>query len=257
MTEHKPQIMAKLNSFIKIEGTLDNLTFYKGKEGYLVKTKSGVSAKRIKNDPAFARTRENGSEFGHAATSGKQLRRGILDLLTDAKDDLVTSRLTQAMTKVKDADTTSPRGQRQVAIGLATPLGKLALNGFNFNSNAILSSVLLSDFTLDTTTGAISIAEFIPDQNLNAPPGSTHVSLIAGFLDIDFSTDIKDLQVSPTVNLPIDNTNTPVTLTPAAVPSGTGNKMYFIKVAFYQEVNGLQYALNNGAFNALKLVDIL
>ncbi|WP_100615132.1 hypothetical protein [Confluentibacter citreus] len=249
--------MAKLNSFIKIEGTLDNLTFYKGKEGYLVKTKSGVSAKRIKNDPAFARTRENGSEFGHAATSGKQLRRGILDLLTDAKDDLVTSRLTQVMTKVKDADTTSPRGERQVAIGLATPLGKLALNGFNFNSNAILSSVLLSDFTLNTTTGAISMAEFIPDQNLNAPPGSTHVSLIAGFLDIDFSTDIKDLQVSPVVNLPIDNTNTPVTLTPAGVPSGTGNKMYFIKVAFYQEVNGLQYALNNGAFNALKLVDIL
>ncbi|MBP0904509.1 hypothetical protein ACFSKN_11460 [Mariniflexile gromovii] len=249
--------MAKLNSIIKIEGTLDNLTFYKGKEGYLVKTKSSVSAKRIKNDPAYARTRENGAEFGHAATSGKQLRRSILDLLTDAKDDLVTSRLTQTMTKVKDADTTSPRGQRQVAIGLATPLGKLALNGFNFNSNAILSSVLLSDFTLNTTTGAISMAEFIPSQNLNAPQGSTHVSLIAGFLDIDFSTDIKDLQVSPTVNLPIDNTNTPVTLTPSGIPSGTGSKMYFLKVAFYQEVNGLQYALNNGTFNALKLVDIL
>ncbi len=249
--------MAKLNSFIKIEGTLDNLTFYKGKAGYLVKTKSGVSAKRIKSDPAFARTRENGSEFGHAATSGKQLRRGILDLLTDVKDDLVTARLTQAMTKVKNADTTSPRGQRQVAVGLATPLGKLALNGFNFNSNAILSSVLLSDFTLNTTTGAISIAEFIPAQNLNAPPGSTHVSLIAGFLDIDFSTDIKVLWLSPTVNLPIDNTNTPVTLTPVEIPFETGNKMYFLKVAFYQEVNGTQYALNNGTFNALQLVDIL
>ena len=35
--------MAKLKGIIKLEGTLDNLTFYKGKEGYLVKTKSGVS----------------------------------------------------------------------------------------------------------------------------------------------------------------------------------------------------------------------
>ncbi len=33
--------MAKLKSIIKIEGTLDDLTF-KGKEGYLVKTKGGV-----------------------------------------------------------------------------------------------------------------------------------------------------------------------------------------------------------------------
>ncbi len=49
--------MAKLKSLIKIEGTLDDLTFYKGKEGFLVRSKGGVSKKRINNDPAFARTR--------------------------------------------------------------------------------------------------------------------------------------------------------------------------------------------------------
>lgn len=249
--------MAKLKSFIKIEGTLDDLTFYKGKEGYLVKTKSAISANRIKNDPAFARTRENGTEFGHAATSGKQLRRAILDLLTDAKDDLVTSRLTQTMTRVKNADTTSPRGQRTVAVGLATPEGKLALNGFNFNSSAILSSVLLTDFSLDTATGEIDIPDFIPSQNLTSPEGATHVSLEAGFLNIDFATDDKDLQVSPIFNTPINNTLTPVTLTPAAVPTGSGNQLYFLKVSFFQEVNGVQYPLNNGAYNALQLIDVL
>ncbi|WP_242131679.1 hypothetical protein [Aestuariivivens marinum] len=249
--------MAKLKSFIKIEGTLDDLTFYKGKEGYLVKTKSGVSAKRIKNDPAFARTRENGAEFGQAATSGKQLRRAILALLTDAKDDLVTSRLTQTMTKVKNADTTSPRGERKVAIGLTTAQGKLTLNGFNFNENAILSSVLLSDYTLNTATGEIDIPDFIPQQNLDAPEGATHVSLEAGFLNIDFATDDKDLQLSPIFNTAINNTITPVALTPVGVPSGSGNALYFLKVAFFQEINGIQYALNNGAFNALQLIEVL
>ena len=78
--------MAKLRSLIKVEGTLDDLTFYKGKEGYLVRTKGGVSANRIKSDPAFARTRENGSEFGHCATSGKILRRAVINLIADAKD---------------------------------------------------------------------------------------------------------------------------------------------------------------------------
>ncbi|PNQ72117.1 hypothetical protein C1T31_13515 [Hanstruepera neustonica] len=249
--------MAKLKSFIKIEGTLDDLTFYKGKEGYLVKTKSAISANRIKNDPAFIRTRENGAEFGHAATSGKQLRRAILNLLTDAKDDLVTPRLTQTMTRVKDADTTSPRGERNVATGLTTAAGRLTLNGFNFNVNAILSSVLLTDFTLNTATGEIDIPDFVPSQNLTSPEGATHVSLEAGFLNLDFATNVKDLQLSPIFNTPINNTLTPVVLTPAAVPAGAGNQLYFLKVAFFQEVNGIQYALNNGTYNALQLIDIL
>jgi hypothetical protein len=249
--------MAKLKSFIKIEGTLDDLTFYKGRNGYLIKTKGGVSANRIKNDPSFARTRENGTEFGHAATSGKQLRRAILDLITDAKDDLVTPRLTRTMSRVQKADTTSARGQRTVAIGLTTQEGRTELSNFNFNQNAILSSVLLSDYTLNTATGEIEIADFVPAQDVNSPEGATHVSLEAGYLNLDFSTDIKDLQLSPIFNTLIDTTVNQVVLTPAAVPTGTGNQLYFLKVAFFQQVNGIQYPLNNGAYNALQLLVVL
>ena len=249
--------MAKLKSLIKIEGTLDDLTFYKGKEGFLVRTKGGVSKKRINNDPAFARTRENGSEFGMAATSGKLLRRAILDLLVDAKDALVTSRLTQVMTRVKNTDATSARGQRNVSVGITTPDGQLALTGFNFNIRAIMSAVLLSDISLTTATGEIVITDFTPDQNLEIPLGATHVSFTSGFLNLDFATGDKDLQLSPETNLPIDNTNTTVTLTPAGVPVGTGTELFFLKVAFFQEVNGVQYALNNGAYNALQLIEVL
>lgn len=249
--------MAKLKSIIKIEGTLDDLTFYKGKEGYLIRTKGGVSKNRINNDPAFARTRENGSEFGMAAGSGKLLRRSILDLMVDAKDGLVTSRLTKVMTTVKNADTTSPRGERNVAVGITTPEGQLALKGFNFNIRAIMSSVLLAEATLDTATGEIVIADFTPDQNLLIPQGATHVSFISGFLNLDFGTGDKDLQLSPVTNLPIDNTLTTLTLTPAGVPAGAGSQCYFLKVAFFQEVNGLQYALNNGAYNALQLLEVI
>lgn len=249
--------MAKLRSLIKIEGTLDDLTFYKGKEGYLVKTKSGVSANRIKNDPAFARTRENGSEFGKSASSGKILRRAILPLMEDAKDSQVTARLTKVMTQIKNLDTTSPRGQRVVEVGITTPSGQQTLKGFNFNNRAILSTVLLSDVGLDTATGEITLTDFIPAQNLSVPVGATHVSLTSGFLNLDFATGDKDLQLSPVFNLPIDNTTTTVTLTPAAVPTGTGTQGYFLKVAFYQEVNGIQYPLNNGAYNALEIMEVL
>ncbi|WP_206106589.1 hypothetical protein [Ilyomonas limi] len=69
--------MARLNGILKIEGTLQDMTFYKTQDGHLVKTKSGVSGDRIANDPAFARTRENGYEFGNAAAAGKLLRDAI------------------------------------------------------------------------------------------------------------------------------------------------------------------------------------
>ncbi|WP_027126462.1 hypothetical protein [Gelidibacter mesophilus] len=249
--------MAKLKSLIKIEGTLDDLTFYKGRDGFLVRTKGGVSKSRIAKDPAFARTRENGSEFGMAATSGKMLRRAILDLMVDAKDGLVTSRLTRVMTLVKNEDAVSPRGARNVAVGITTPQGKLALKGFNFNNRAIMSAVVLSDINLTMATGEIIIPDFIPAQRLYVPEGSTHVSLISGYLNLDFITGDKDLQLSPVSNMPIDNTSSTVTLTPAAVPTGAGAECYFLKVAFYQEINGIQYPLNNGAYNALQLLEVL
>lgn len=249
--------MAKLRSLIKIEGTLDDLTFYKGKEGYLVRTKGGVSANRIKNDPAFARTRENGSEFGHCAKSGKQLRRAILSLMADAKDNRVTSRLSQTMSFIKNEDLTSARGERQVAIGLATPEGKAHLKNFDFNANAQMSSVLLTDYTLDPITGEVNIPDLTPNHDLGIPGGATHVSFYAGFLNLDFSDGEKDLQVSPAVNLPINGTTATVTLTPPSAPVGSGNQFYFLKAAFFQEVNGIQYPLNNGAFNALQLIEVL
>ncbi len=249
--------MAKLKSLIKIEGTLDDLTFYKGTDGYLVRTKGGVSAKRIKNDPAFARTRENGVEFGHSANSGKQLRRAILPLLLDAKDGLVTSRLTQVMSQIKNADATSLRGERKVHIGLTSALGKQALKGFEFNDNANIANVLLTDFTLDTATGEIEILDFSPMLHVFKPEGATHLSLTAGFLNLDFSTEVKDLKTSPAFNMAIDATVATVNLTPTSPATGTGNELYFLKVAFFQQVNSIQYPLKNGAFNALQLVEVL
>ncbi len=248
--------MAKLKGIIKIEGTLDNLTFYKGKEGYLVRTKGGVSKDRILNDPAFERTRENGSEFGHSASSGKLLRTSVRNLMIRAKDNRVTSRLTQVMSKVKNADATSIRGERNVATGLATADGKLELKGFDFNNRALLSSVLFAPFTIDNATGEISIPDLNPANDVSYPVRATHISITSAFLDVNFDTTENAIEFSPTVNIPIDNTTATQTLTPAAVPSGTGNKIYLILIEFFQEVNGVQYQLKNGAYNVLTIVDV-
>jgi len=248
--------MAKVGGIIRLEGTLDNLTFYKSKDGYLARTKGGVSKERIQNDPAFVRTRENGTEFAESASTGKMLRVGVRNLLMKASDPRVTSRLTQAMSKIKNLDSVSARGERKVSIGLADDAGKMVLKGFNFNNKALLGSVLFAPFSLDTATGEIDIVTLITANDISYASGATHVSLQSAFLNIDFSSGISEIESSPKVNLPIDNTSTSATLTPAAVPAGTGNKMYFLMLEFFQEINGVQYSLKNGAYNVLTIVGV-
>jgi len=248
--------MAKLKGIIKLEGTLDNLTFYKAKEGYLVKTKGGVSKERIENDPAFERTRENGSEFGSSAISGKLLRTSVRNLMIRAKDNRVSSRITQVMTQIKNFDTTSIRGERNVAVGLTTTEGKATLKGLDFNNRAILSAVLFAPFSVNGATGEITIPNLIPANDISYPSGATHVSFTAAYLKVDFDTADNAIEYSPTVNIPIDTTAASQTLTPAGVPAGTGNDIYLLLVEFFQEINGVQYILKNGAFNVLNIVEV-
>lgn len=249
--------MAKYKSLFDVQGTLGEVTFYKGEDGQYVRRKGGVSKNRILNDPNFVRTRENLSEFGRAATSGKLMRRAINSLMLDAKDSRVTSRLTKVLNQVKNEDLTSARGQRNVATGLANPLGRARLKGFNFNAKSELDTVLMAQYTLDSATGEIVISDLIPNQQISTPEGATHLSFSAGFLNLDLATETKDLQLSNVVNLPINGIASTVTLTPAVPALGTGQSYYVLKVAFFQEINGIQYPLKNGAFNALQLIELL
>ncbi|ARN77949.1 hypothetical protein BST97_08030 [Nonlabens spongiae] len=249
--------MAKVSSFIKIEGTLDNLTFYKGKEGYLVRTKGGVSKERIQNDPAFERTRENGSEFGQSASSGKLLRTAVRNLLLKAKDNRVTSRLTQKMAAIKNLDTTSVRGQRNVAEGISGVEGKSLLKSFDFNDRAKLSAVLFAPFDVDTTTGEVTMPNMVPTETITSPSGATHFSLRSAVAKIDFELSSHAIDYSPTENFPIDSASSNISLLPASVPSDPGTQIHLLLVEFFQEINGVQYPLKNGAYNVLNIVEVV
>lgn len=249
--------MAKNSSLFKIEGTLDNVTFYKSADGYFVRKKGGVSKNRIMNDPAFVRTRENGSEFGRSASSGKLLRDALSSFVFKAKDAKLSSRLMKVMSDVKNQDLVSLRGERNVVEGLATVTGKAYLKGFDFNNRATFRSVFYSPYTVDVATGEISIVDIKPNEQIRFPEGATHFSLQSGFANLDFSTGISAISYSAVTNLPIDGTVSTVTLTPSSVPVGTGTGFIVLLVEFFQEVNGQQYALNNGAYNVLNIVEVV
>ena len=250
--------MARQKSFLKIEGTLDELTFYRNDGSYLVKTKGGVSADRIANDPTFQRTRENGAEFGMSASAGKQLRLAFRNLMMTASDKLVTSRLTKVMTDVKNLDAANARGERHVHEGFDLPEGKAVLKGFNFNIRSLLSSILFKPWALNTTTGALDITGLIPAMDIATAPGSTHVSISAGWAKVDFATGEFETSISNKVNLPIDGNASNVNLThPAAPTLATGINVFVVLVEFFQEVNGVQYSLRNGAHNSLSVIEVV
>lgn len=102
----------------------------------------------------------------------------------------------------------------------------------------------------------VTIPDFIPLQHVSIPQGATHVELSAALMDFNFETEESQLVTSNLVNLVIDATMTNVLLSFASLPSGTGNRYCFLKVAFFQQLNGQQYALMNGAHNALQIIDI-
>lgn len=249
--------MAKIKSIFNVEGTIGELTFFKDQDGYKIRQKGGVSKERILNDPNFARTRENLSEFGHSAKMGKVFREAINSFIKSAKDCRVTSRVTQMMARVKNEDLTSQAGSRNVPTGIQTAAGKAWMAAFEFNKDAPLSTVLKAAWTLDTATGTIDIPALIPTTDLGIPEGATHVTFSGVFMNLDFETKVADVQATNEVNLPINGTETAVTLTPAAVPTGTGQSFYLLKVQFFRNINGFQSPLNNGAFNALQLVEVL
>lgn len=249
--------MPKQNGFLKVEGTLGDVSFYKNKDGFFMRTKGGVSKERILNDPAFKRTRENGSEFSTVAHAGKLLRDANAILIRKAYDGGLSIRLMQHMAKVKNLDTVSPRGQRKVSEGLATPLGQAVLRGFDFNSRSQFRSVFSSPYDLDIATGKLTINNFVPEEMLYAPPHATHVALQTAFLHVDFDTQLSEVAYSAVINLPLDLTSANHTLTPSSVPAATGTLFYLFLVEFWQEINGVQYALNDGNFNALTVLEVV
>ncbi|HCN10794.1 MAG TPA: hypothetical protein DIS75_00385 [Chryseobacterium sp.] len=249
--------MARQSSIIKLKGTIGGVTFYKSKDGYLAREKGGVDASRIKNDPAFQRTRENGSEFGRAGNAGKILRNSIRVLLLKASDFRMVSRLTQEMVKVIQMDETNPRGQRNVIDGEAE-----LLQGFEFNINGKLGTTLFAPFavTLDRVSGdaKAEIEGFVPEVSISAPGGTTHFKILSGAMEVDFENQTFNAKVSESVIHTWDGTQVaPLTLENNLTPNSTHPLFFVLGVEFYQEVNGEKYPLKNGAYNALQIVKVV
>ena len=248
--------MAKQKGIVKLEGTIGDITFYKSQDGFLAKGKGGIPAARIASDPAFQRTRENGAEFGRAGKAGKLLRNAVRGLIQLASDRILVGRLTAKMVKVIQKDTRNPRGLRNVIDGDTN-----LVQGFDFNINGKLGTTLYAPFTssIDRPGGTmkVNVPAFVPKNMLAAPVGTTHFKIVSAGAEIDFTNEKYVSDVKETAILPWDSNPTAVIDLANAVTANSTSPLFLsVGVEFYQQVNGQQYPLKNGSFNALSVVKV-
>lgn len=249
--------MPKQKGLIKVKGTMGDLSFYRSRGQYYARQKGGVDGERIKSDPAFIRTRENGKEFAQSAAAGKLLRNTLRPLMVKASDSRVVSRITKIMSAIKNLDGVSLRGERTVGVGFSDPKAKLLLKGFDFNDRAGLATVLKKGYLVNTATGNIDIPVFSPDIDLEPPVGATHVAFRGGWAQIDFGSGTSEFYETNVVNVAITPGAQAIKLTPIGTPSVGGVNLFLLKMEFFQEINGAQYSLRNGAYNALGIIEVI
>jgi len=265
--------MAIQNSFIKIKGSLGGLTFYERNGKTLVKTTTSVDKERIMNDPNYRRTRENMQEFGAAATLGKAFRLGFAGISNEVRTMSIAGRVTGMMKRINRTGSGN-RGERSFEI---IP-NKQILEGFDFNKKLPLNSVFYPPYdapVIDANRSVVSwtVPDFNTQNYIRIPNGASHARLVlhATILS-DFIFDSSDgayqfvhpeentkntLAFSSEFALAGDigsDTNLSVDLgLPAALPV-TAGVLISIGILFYQQINGLFYALANN--NALQIVKI-
>ncbi|WP_029286703.1 hypothetical protein [Pedobacter sp. R20-19] len=247
--------MARQEGIIKLNGQIGDLSFYKTKNGYQAREKSGVSGSRIASDANFQRTRENMAEFSRATKAGKFMRTAFKTLTSQLADNRVSNRLMKEMFKVIKADSVNGRGQRMV-LDAETEL----LTGFEFNINAPISTTVSTTYKteIDRATGKLSIElpDFSARDLITSPQGATHFKFSAAAASILFEAETFELNLQESPMIGITDVLVYVLLNCQLKPASTGPLFLLFGIGFYQEVNGTYYSLSNGAYNGLTISQI-
>lgn len=257
--------MAKNNSFIRLEGTLDGLTFFRKNGENFVKTKSRVSRNRILNDPAFKRTRENMQEFGGANKAGKSFRDSFASIARLVSDSSLTGRVGGVMRRLMN-NGAGLRGQRNVNLVDNTE----PFIGFNFDVSKPFDSQFNAPSTGPTInagrdTVTWSLPDFNTDTYIRQPEGATHckLALAAGYVSNyewvvplkayepveDAPNGVGSISYSDAIALGAmvgADTDLTVDLTAYAPIPETTALYVGTAIVFYQEVNGELYELAQG-----------
>jgi hypothetical protein len=135
--------------------------------------KGGANRDLIMNNAAFARTRENMSEFGGCGAAVKAIRRGFLNILPEQTDTHYTGRLMQMTKKINCRDLEGKRGRRSIIFSA----GRDLLRSIVFNDRVNMSEMIQCCFSCSHAVSRLSGSLSVKDLSISqvyVPEGATH-----------------------------------------------------------------------------------
>ncbi|MBO9562111.1 MAG: hypothetical protein J7621_05025 [Niastella sp.] len=217
----------------------------------------GISPERIKNDPAFERTRENMAEFTRAGKAAKFMRIIFRELMINAKDKITQARLLKVFTRVMATDLTSGRGDRLISKGEVTQI-----QGFNFNERAGFRDLFYRHYSaqFNRTTGqvTVNIPGYRPKVMVEGPKGCTHYTFSLAAATVDFDREIFEYVSQFTPEMAWDDNPVAATALNVTLPANsTQTVLVALGIEFFQIRGGRYYVLKSGEHNAatIALVD--
>lgn len=248
--------MAKQAGYIKLEGTIGDLSFYKNRDGnFIARRKGGVTKKRLLTDPKFQRTRENMQEFSKAATAAKFLKNAFREIELKSNGGKLHNRLYSMAMKVVKSDPVSARGDRKFELG-----DMALLLGFEFSEKAVFSNVLKKQPIIldDPASVSVTIPELVPMKYLLYSQGSTHYRFSLIRAAVNFEDNIFNTEISTVVPMLINNLSSPELTLTLPKPGIAGEKYFFaLTLEFLTQVNGNQYDLNDVSQNPAFILSVV
>lgn len=244
--------MARQKGIIRMAGTIDGLNFYDSKYGDLIRESGGgfnsTSSKK------YPRIKENNDEMGMASKVNGVFKRSFADMLLGYKDGTLHYRLQSLFMSIKDLDAISERGKRHVAIGMATDYGKRLLKDFKFTPKR--SPLLHGRLDFDWDTHTLTVSQF-DIQAVGMPEGADLMGLELLTVNFNFELLEYDTERSALLELHRDFGDSEFSLQTEILPNGPGIRYAMLRVAFYQQVNGVNYFLKGGDGFGLGIVSIV
>lgn len=243
--------MSKQVGDIKLVGTFGDLVLYNSKNGLLARKKAILSKNRFASDK-FIRVRENLAEFTRAGKASKLIRSAFVSDVKQIGDFQSTARLTKLCTTIVKSDPESRRGERSMS------KGKLSLlNGFEFNKDSPLTTRFSAPYTIltDTTAGTatLSVPVFTPKDRMSIPQGATHFQLGIAVSAIDFDNEVYQHGSIQSNAISIDAATEALSLVANYTALQNVPVITTLSLVFFEQVNSVNYTLNNGSYNALAI----
>jgi hypothetical protein len=188
--------MARIYGSNKILGTIGGVRHYRlpGCDFIIAAEKGGANGNLIKNNPAFARTRENNEEWKGVTLMAKQVKWRLgLNTATVVNRFLIGA-LNKAMVSVLRRDPVGERGSRTILLSAH----KNVLDSIQYWYYKPFRDIMKCRFEVDTgpdrKSVTVRLSTLVPKEQIKAPAEATHFQFclsIGAVCDVAYSEELK------------------------------------------------------------------